>query len=303
MSGQSSQNKDSLFFPKAFKATLEKSLYTLEGIIHGMSIDGHICPKELEELISWHNAHARLSNRSPFNELIPLINNAISDKVLTREEAERIIGFIRKQTSPNPYFDNIRADIRRLHGFMQGILADGHIGEEELLKLQAWLSENTHLKGFYPYDEVESIIVNVLKDGQIDSQDQNYLKVFFSEFISWPIHSTIDQNELDQLKQSVIIQGICSVSPHIELKNKSFSFTGISTRAKHREIIQFIESRGGQYSDTIHPELNYLIAGAKGNPCWSFSCHGWKVREAVSYRKKGANIIIVNEYDFWNAVN
>lgn len=301
MSGQSNQDNP-LFFPNAFKATLEKSLYTLEGIIHGMSIDGHIGPKELEELNSWYNAYARLSNRSPFNELIPLIKNAIHDKVLTREEADCIMGFIRNQTAPDPHFDSISADIRRLHGFMQGILTDGHIGEQELRKLQSWLNENTHLKGFYPYDEVESIIVNILKDGRIDSQDQNYLKVFFSDFISWPVHTTIAQNGLDQLKQSIIIQGICSVSPHIELKNKSFSFTGIFTRAKRREIIQLIKTRGAIYSDTIHPKLNYLVAGARGNPCWSFSCHGWKVKEAVSYRKKGANIIIVNEYDFWKAI-
>jgi len=168
MPGQSNQDNHPLFFPKAFKANLEKSLYTLEGIIHGMSIDGKIGPEELAELTSWYNAYTRLSNRSPFNELIPLIKNAITDEVLTKEEAANIMNFIRSQISPNPYFDNISADIRRLHGVMQGILTDDHIGEEELRKLQDWLNDNLTFfnVGIDLYKVSRLIGPDFLRDGQ-----------------------------------------------------------------------------------------------------------------------------------------
>ena len=49
-------------------------------------------------------------------------------------------------------------------------------------------------------------------------------------------------------------------------------------------------------------KTDYLIVGNEGNPCWAFSCYGRKVEKAVELRKKGSNIQIINEDDFWNAL-
>lgn len=79
-------------------------------------------------------------------------------------------------------------------------------------------------------------------------------------------------------------------------------FTGISSRASRTAIAKEIEVIGGTYIDNIRQDLNYLIVGNNSNPCWAFSCYGWKVEQAISYRKKGINIVIVNENDFWDAI-
>jgi hypothetical protein len=34
----------------------------------------------------------------------------------------------------------------------------------------------------------------------------------------------------------------------------------------------------------------------------AYSCYGRKVEEAINYRKRGANILIVHENDIWDVV-
>lgn len=286
----------------SFKSVLDKSLHTLEGILKGIAIDGKINKNEIAELSSWYNDYVGVSERRPFNELIPKIKEAIADGVLTPDEIEGILWSCKNHTTPNLYFDIITADIQRLHGIIHGILADNKIEEEELRQLQNWVNENFHLKGSYPYDEIDSIINAVLLDGKIDHKEHDFLKVFFSEFISLPTHSKIDQDELIRLKKSITIPGICAVCPEIEFDEKIFCFTGISSRAKRSEIAVKIEGRGGFYIDSVRKDLNYLIVGNFGNPCWAFSCYGRKVEQVITHRKNGINILIVNENDLWDVI-
>ena len=74
-------------------------------------------------------------------------------------------------TRENPYFDAVTADIQRLQGIIHGVTADGKIEKEELTRLQGWISENEHLSGCYPYDELNTVICAVLKDGLIDNRN------------------------------------------------------------------------------------------------------------------------------------
>lgn len=293
---------DMSYFQYSYKSMLDKAIHTLEGIVKGIAIDGKINKSEINELNSWCNDYTEFSNRSPFNELIPLIKEAIADEILTKEESEGILWFAKNLTTPNLYFDIISADIQRLQGILHGVLADNKIEEEELKQLRCWIDENIHLKGSYPYDEIDSIIATVMSDGKIDPCEQNLLKVFFSEFISLPTNSTIDQNELSQLKQSITLPGICAFCPEIVFESRFFCFTGISSRASRSAIAKEIEVAGGTYIDNIRQDLNYLIVGNNSNPCWAFSCYGRKVEQVIAYRKKGINIVIVHENDFWDAL-
>jgi len=293
---------DMSYFNYSFKNILDKSLHTLEGIIKGIAIDGTINKREIAELNAWCSDYINISSRSPFKELIPLIREAVSDQVLTQEEIADILWVCNNFTTSNTYYNVVTADLQRLQGILHGILADNRIDESELAQLSDWIDQNTHLRGSYPYDEIDSIIISVLKDGQIDPEEQKFLKVFFNEFISYPTSTQIPQHELIELKKTITIPGICSVCPEIIFKNKSFCFTGMSDRAKRSEIAKLIEDLGGTFVNNVKQDLNYLVVGNSGNPCWAFSCYGRKVEQAITYRKKGFNIVIVNENDFWDAV-
>lgn len=289
-------------FNSFYKSMFDKSLHTLEGIVKGIAIDGKINKSEVDELIAWCHDCVGISCRSPFYELIPLIKKTISNRKITPAEMNDILWACKTLTTSNVYYDVITADIQRLQGILHGILADNKIEADELRRLHEWIDENSHLKGSYPYDEIESVITSILDDGHIDQSEHDFLKVFFSEFISLPTSTGIDQKELTELKKLITIPGICAVSPEIIFEHKIFCFTGTSVKSE-LEIARMIEEQGGIYIDDVRQDLNYLIVGNNGNPCWAFSSYGRKIEQVIEYRKKGINIVVVNECDFWDAIN
>lgn len=297
-----SELDDLSYFRYTSKGQLDKYLHTLEGIIKGVAIDRKINQLELKELQSWCNDYINIANRHPFSEILPVIYSALEDGYFDNEEVENILWLCENLYTENNYYDVITSDMQRLHGILHGIIADNCIDIIELKKLNQWLDENDHLKGIYPYDELESIIIKVLQDGIIDFEENKLLKLFFSDFVTPSQLSNISQDEIKQLKQEMTIPGICSICPQIDFKDNTFCFTGISSKAKRSEIADLIESLGGNYNDNVIERTKYLIVGNNGNQCWTFSCYGRKVEKAVNMRKHGFEMVIVNENDFWDAV-
>ncbi len=77
-------------------------------------------------------------------------------------------------------------------------------------------------------------------------------------------------------------------------------FTG--SRGPRRLFAETISTRGGTFIDRIRDELNYLVIGAEGNPCWAFACYGRKVERVVEMRRAGHRVLLIHEHDFWDAV-
>ena len=284
------------------KAQRDKAIMTLDGILKGISIDGKINDKEVEELAYWCNLHRPYINKSFFKEVIPVIDEALRDYVLTRDEIEDILWVSQNFTNPTKYYQGVTLKTQRLHGILHGILADNVITDEEIFALQEWLDNNTSLVKSYPYDEICSLLLSILKDGIIDENERNTLKLFFSEFVDLSQSANLNALEIEQLQKDITISGICMSNPDITFENKLFCFTGISARAKRADISALIESLGGKHHDTVLDKTDYLIVGNEGNPCWAFSCYGRKVEKAMNMRKAGKQICIINETDFWDAI-
>ena len=104
------------------------------------------------------------------------------------------------------------------------------------------------------------------------------------------------------LLEKYSISGICAACQEIEFKDNLFCFTGQSLKAKRKDIADLVVSLGGKFNNNLTNKTRYLIVGNDGNPCWAFSCYGRKVEEAIERRKNGQHLTIVNEVDFWDAV-
>ena len=60
---------------------------------------------------------------------------------------------------------------------------------------------------------------------------------------------------------------------------------------------------GGLVYDSVVNDLDYLVIGSGGNPCWAYACYGRKVEAAMRLRiEKGRPVLLVHEYDFLDAV-
>ena len=283
------------------RAEMQKAINSFLGILEGISIDHDVVSLEVQELKHWYNLYRDLIDHRPFCELLPAIDKALSDQVLTYDEVEDL-RWLCKQVSSVDYYNLVTSEIQMLHGLLHGLLADNALTDIEIIALQEWLHDHRDLKGTYPFDEIFSLLYAVMSDGIISNDERNTLKAFFSEFIDTRDSLCLNEVELVALRQEYNIHNICARDPVIELAGRTFCFTGKSSRGTRDSIAELVVSCGGIYNDKITRDTQYLIVGADGSPCWAFSCYGRKVEQAVHLRKKGSLLTIVNENDFWPAL-
>jgi NAD-dependent DNA ligase len=290
---------DSMSFKRfTLPQELDKAIHTLEGIITGISIDNIIEAPEIQPLLSWCRQYEYARNKSPFNELIERLEESLKDGVFTEEEQKDILWLCNKITSKNAYYNIVTSDMQRLQGILIGIAADGKIEKAELEALSVWLDEHDSLKSCWPYDEIYSLTTSVLSDHKIDEKEHRFLLAYFNEFLKSSANLLVEPKIDDDLIQ----QGVCAMCPEIQFDNRVFCFTGQSKRASRKELSQKVTELKGFTTPNMRKDVHYLVIGNKGNTCWAFSCYGRKVEEAISLRKQGAKIQLVNENDFWDAV-
>ena len=92
---------------------MEKAINSLCGLIEGIAIDAEINQSEVEFLKLWISDHDQLRKHHPFNELIPVLEEAISDCVLSSEEREDLQWLCEKMQS-SEFWDSTTAGIQRL---------------------------------------------------------------------------------------------------------------------------------------------------------------------------------------------
>lgn len=277
---------------------LDRAAHTLEGIVRGIACDERVVDREVKALTSWLGDHQEFERFHPFNEMIPRINTIIADGTIDEEERADLLWLCNKFTTDESYFCKVSADMQRLQGLLGGIAADGVISAEELRALQSWMEENSHLRTCWPYDELSALITSVLSDGILDPKEHDQLLRFFSEFIEYPGHRAI---ELPVVDDEIVVTGICAVCPEIIFAEKAFCFTGSSERCPRKHLVAAVEQLGGKHSPRVTLDVDFLVIGADGNPCWAYACYGRKVEAAVQLRKKGHRILLVHEYDLFDA--
>lgn len=286
-------------------AEIHKAVNSLIGMLNGIKFDEILNESELSEVINWCNLHRKFDKKFPFSEIIPLIDTALEDEILTKDEIEDILWLCENVVHHdgfNTYYDIVTSSLQQLHGIIHGIMADNFLNDIEVNQLFDWMDEREFLKGFYPFDEIYSLLVSMKRDGVLTEDEKNMLKAYLGNFIDTRTSYNISDIEIKNLQTQYTINGICAVSPDIIFANKTFSFTGTSSRAKRKEIAEIITNMGGIFNNNVTQKTDFLIVGDDGNPCWAFSCYGRKVEKAIELRKDGHSIIIVHENDFWDEV-
>lgn len=282
-------------------AESQKIINSFRDLLEGIAIDQTVDEAEQEELKNWYSLYRHLMDRHPFNEILSGIDAVLADGILTTDEVQDLL-WLCDQVSSGSYYDMVTSSIQTLHGLLHGILANNQISSEEIRQLEVWMRAHTTLRGTYPFDEIYSLVSSVLADGIVTEDEKNLLKAFFVQFVDTADSYNLNSIDLAQLQEQYNMQGICAKGPDISFPGHTFCFTGTSARAKRDEIAAEIRAHGGIFHSNVTKKTEYLIIGAGGNPCWAFSCYGRKVEAAVALRKAGGHITIVNEHDFWSAL-
>ena len=284
-------------------AELHKAINTLRGLIAGINSDMAVETAEVTELVHWCQVHGWLRDRHPFSEILPVVEQACEDGVVTEDEAKDILWLCNNFVDNSSYYNIITSSIQFLSGMLHGLLADGELSDREIITLKSWIDTNAFLAGTYPFDEINSLLYAVLEDRKITSEEKEQLMAFFGNVIDFTSSYNLSEKDFSALKEKYSIGGICAVCPEIVFPDKIFCFTGESYRAKRAEIAAVIEQLGGTVTGSVSRKTDYLVVGNAGNPCWAYACYGRKIEQAMALRKEGAGVIIVNETDFWDAVD
>lgn len=284
-------------------AELHKAVNTLRGLVAGIKADTAVGEKELAELIHWCQLQAPLRDRHPFSELLPVVETACADGVITAEESQDILWLCNNFADNSSYYNMVTSSIQFLSGMVHGIMADGELTDKEISMLKSWVDANDFLAGTYPFDEINTLLSVVLEDGKITEDERAELMAFFSNIIDFSSSYNLSEMDFSKLREQYCVKGICAVCPEIEFDNKVFCFTGESYRAKRSEMAEAVRALGGIVRSSVSAKTDYLIVGNAGNPCWAYACYGRKIEESMQLRKEGAHIVIANETDFWDALD
>jgi hypothetical protein len=278
----------------------DKALRTFQGFLDGIAADGIVNGEEVREIRDWIVDHQRLAKDTAFADLLTAASRATEDGKLDPEEVADLRWLCSSAASGSPYFNEITRQIQEFHGMLHGVVCDRRIPEVELRKLVDWIEDNRHLRGCYPVTEIESVIVSVLADGVISSEDETLLRNVFENFCT-PSENYV----IRSLKESgapISISGICSVDPEIVIEGRHFCFTGISQLRSRAELHALVESRGGIARDTVVGELDYLVVCETANRAWAFCAYGRKVEKAMQMRKAGGKVLVIREQDLKDAL-
>lgn len=284
-------------------AEVHKAVNTLRGIVAGITTDAKVAPEELAELMHWCQVHAYLGDRHPFSELLPVIEAACADGIITEEESKDILWLCGNFVDTNDYYDLVTSSVQFLGGIIHGIMADGTLSDREIEALSRWIQSNDFLTGTYPFDEIHSLLTTILADHKVDEEEREQLMAFLSNVIEFKDSLNLSEPEFVELRNKYSISGICSCCPEITFEGKTFCFTGESYRSTRSELAETVNRLGGAFKTSVSSKTDYLVVGNAGNRCWAYACYGRKIEQAVALRKEGAHVAIVNETDFWDAVD
>lgn len=281
------------------KARLEKAIHSLMGVLEGVALDGVLNPDEVSFLRMWTREHLEFADLHPINEILPPLMHALEDGVVDNEEQQDLLWLCRRLSGCS-FYDEITVDLQRFHGVLAGVIADTVISKAELEALRDWMEDHPHLLCRWPFDEVGSLIHDVLLDGVVTPAEHKTLLSFFANFLA--IGDDVTITSPYAAYPNIGLAGVCAVAPDIQLQGRTFCLTGSFTRHKKAEIGMLIERRQGGWTDSLSKSIHYLVVGGKGNPNWAYACYGRKVERAMEYRQAGGTILIVHEVDLLDAL-
>ena len=210
----------------------------LRGIILGINYDGVINNLEVKELNDWLDKNRSLSLNDEYKSLINDIEDVLEDGMISDDERKLLLNYANKYKHS---IDNIGASLNELNGIIEGIVCDSVINEDEVRNLNNWLNDNKQLRGITVYDNISLIVMKVLDDNIVTTDEQKELL----HLISSSIIDSKSNLRIEYLKKQIRARNIIGIdlielidnedmirkihySAEIQLKRKMESYSGIS---------------------------------------------------------------------------
>lgn len=285
-----------------------RALHVLEGLLKGIASDQKINKKEVEELKKWLDNHKNHNHVYPFSEVYEIVSDIIYDGMISQGLLNELLYFCNSIETGRGPIDLLTKEMRNLHGFIHGIIADEKVTSEELRALRRWMNYHNSNINKWPFKETYELINKILADGIVTKEEQKE----FIEFAKGFAEKKVANQERDP---SVFVnQWMNSDSPSlktidqiidrvdIEIEGRTFCFTGQAEYGNRKDLHTLLKLHDGTPKKSVVTYLDYLVIGAKSNPCWAYSTYGRKIEKAMKYKQEGYQVAIIHEKDFIKAI-
>ncbi len=183
-------------------------------------------------------------------------------------------------------------EISELLGLCKGLLADGHLSDEEIGLLQGWMQRHPDGGEDWIVQQVSRRVRKVLEDGVVSDEERVDLSELLHSFVGGTAELILgDDPRSTDLPLDV-------PAPTLQWQDAVFVFTGKFAFGTRKDCERASQALGAAIESTVTQRTHYLVIGTFGSRDWVHTSYGRKIQKAAGYRAKGIPLVIVCE-DHW----
>ncbi len=274
-------------------ANRERAVNTLIGIARGMVADQIFNELELNYLHAWMNEFEPDLVTDPDGlDILDQVRTVIADARISREELEDLhdlLDCVVKHRRGGRFGREDEA-MHYLGGIIRGIIADQHLHDLEIARLNEWLVDHLFLTEEWPASEIYRRVKLAIKDNVITAEERDSLMEALQLMHGGSVEATGAVGgmatrlfNIDMPDHPVVFEG------------KTFLLTGKFVFGTRKACTAAIVERGGRVADGVSRAVDFLVVGSLSSRDWINESFGTKIRDAMAMREQGHHILLVEE--------
>ncbi len=275
-----------------YQRNRRKAMKSMLGLLDGAVADMRLRELEIAFLDTWlrDNQH-HLSGDGDAHEVLEFAQVALQNQCAEGQHIDDMRGVIHGilQDREAEAFADPTDSINYLIGLTHGVLADNHLHDHEIQRIDNWLKdvEGLEVADRWPVNVLRERVAAILEDEVITEDERADLVETLqringgglNEGITGGLSSTLAATECDW----------------VNFPSRSFCLTGKFLFGPRRRCEAEIERVGGRVAGGITKKLDYLVIGGAESRDWAHSSFGRKIEKAQAYAQQGTGLEILTE--------
>ena len=191
---------------------------------------------------------------------------------------------------PNALYNLVRRKNRDTHellGVVRGMIADGHLADQEIAFLGQWLLTNQEFAERWPFNLLVQRVAAVLADERIDEEERVDLHELMREIAGHP--------DPEYFVNTPTSFPLSKPEPDVIFDSNQFVLTGRYALGPRKRCEAEITTRGGICCERVTLRTNYLVIGTMSSRDWVSTSWGRKIELAATYAAKRPLYLISEE--------
>lgn len=173
-------------------------------------------------------------------------------------------------------------------GLVRGVIADGVVTSDEAEQLAKWTREHPQVAVRWPANLLARRLEQIFRDGRVDSRERKHLTSLLGQLAENPAGLGGGFALATDLP-------ISRPEPEIVFEGSTFVIAGEMAYGPTRSCEREVEELGGICERTITRRTDFVVIGSISAQDWCQTGFGELVDEVVQHRARGAQIAVISE--------